>query len=108
VLDLQYSYTAGQNNGRITQRTDAVSGEQVSYTYDSLNRLIQAVTTGPQYGLSWTYDGFGNMTAQQVTKGSGLQYQSELQRADQPDRDAGLRLRREREPDGDAGAEHGV
>ena len=31
VLDLQYSYTAGQNNGRITQRTDAVSGEQVSY-----------------------------------------------------------------------------
>jgi len=71
VLDLQYSYTAGQNNGRITQRTDAVSGEQVSYTYDTLNRLITAVTTGPQYGLSWTYDGFGNMTAQQVTKGSG-------------------------------------
>jgi RHS repeat-associated protein len=71
VLDLQYSYTAGQNNGRITQRTEAVSGEQVSYSYDSLNRLIQAVTTGPQYGLSWTYDGFGNMTTQQVTKGSG-------------------------------------
>jgi YD repeat-containing protein len=46
VLDLQYTYTAGQNNGRITQRTEAVSGEQVSYSYDSLNRLIQAVTTG--------------------------------------------------------------
>jgi YD repeat-containing protein len=71
VLDLQYTYTAGQNNGRITQRTEAVSGEQVSYSYDSLNRLIQAVTTGPQYGLTWTYDGFGNMTSQQVTKGSG-------------------------------------
>jgi len=35
----------GAEQRRITQRTDAVSGEQVSYTYDTLNRLITAVTT---------------------------------------------------------------
>jgi hypothetical protein len=29
------------------------------------------VTTGPEWGLSFSYDGFGNKTAQTVTKGSG-------------------------------------
>jgi RHS repeat-associated protein len=43
----------------------------VTYSYDSLNRLIQASTTGSEYGLNWTYDGFGNQTSQQVFKGSG-------------------------------------
>jgi len=36
-----------------------------------LGRLIAAATAGPQWGLSWTYDGFGNRLAQNVTKGSG-------------------------------------
>ncbi len=48
-----------------------MSGEEVTYTYDSLQRLITAVTTGPEWGLSFTYDGFGNRTAQSVTKGTG-------------------------------------
>jgi len=50
---------------------DWVSGEEVNYTYDSLNRLTQAATTGPQWGLSYTYDGFGNLWNQTLTKGSG-------------------------------------
>ena len=70
VIDIEYRYTAGQNNGRIAQSKDWVSGEEVSYTYDSLNRLIGAMTTGPRWGNSYTYDGWGNLTAKTVTKGS--------------------------------------
>jgi hypothetical protein len=58
---LQYVYPAGTNNGRISQRIDGSSGEQVNYTYDSLNRLTSAVTTGPQWGQSFSYDGFGKL-----------------------------------------------
>jgi YD repeat-containing protein len=67
---MQYSYSATQNNGQITQAIDTVSGETVDYAYDSLNRLITAATTGPQWGLSFGYDGFGNRLSQTVTKGS--------------------------------------
>jgi RHS repeat-associated protein len=70
-LSRTYTYSATQNNGRITQQTDNVSGEQVSYQYDSLNRLVSAVTAGPEWGLSFSYDGFGNRLSQTVTKGSG-------------------------------------
>jgi len=36
-----------------------------------MGRLIAAATTGPEWGLGWTYDGFGNRLSQNVTKGSG-------------------------------------
>ena len=46
----------------------------MTYTYDEIARLKTAVTTGstayPQWGLSWTYDRYGNRTAQTVTAGS--------------------------------------
>lgn len=70
TFNTQYVYSATQNNGQISQSIDAVSGETVDYTYDSLNRLITAATTGPQWGLSFGYDGFGNRLTQTVTKGS--------------------------------------
>ena len=34
--------SAAQNNGKITGQTDNISGEQVVYTYDALNRLATA------------------------------------------------------------------
>jgi RHS repeat-associated protein len=49
---------------------DWVSGEEINHQYDELGRLIASATTGPQWGLSWTYDGFGNRLAQNVTKGT--------------------------------------
>ena len=73
-MDLDYRYSPTQNNGRITQMKDYVSGEEVSYAYDSLNRLISAVTTGPEWGQNYSYDGFGNMAAQTVTKGTAPQW----------------------------------
>lgn len=32
--------------------------------------MISAATTGPEWGLSFAYDGFGNRTNQTVTKGA--------------------------------------
>ena len=67
---VEYSYNATANDGRITKRKE-LSGEEVDYLYDSLGRLISAATTGPEWGLSFSYDGFGNKTQQTVTKGTG-------------------------------------
>jgi RHS repeat-associated protein len=71
VVDFEYVFSGTANNGRITRAKDYITGEDVDYAYDALNRLISAVTTGPEYGLTFTYDGFGNKTGQALTKGSG-------------------------------------
>jgi RHS repeat-associated protein len=80
LLDLAYGYGAASgNNGQILSITDntgtAEAGRSVTYSYDALYRLKTAVTSGttqyPQWGLSWTYDRYGNRTAQSVTAGSG-------------------------------------
>jgi RHS repeat-associated protein len=70
---------APKNNGLIqcivdgTSSTDAL-GRSVSYTYDSVNRLVGAVSRGsatyPQWGLSWSYDQYGNRLSQSQTTGS--------------------------------------
>ena len=60
-MDMQYTYTAGQNNGRISQAKDWVLGQTSNYTYDALNRLstVSIVETGT--GGQMSYDGFGNL-----------------------------------------------
>jgi RHS repeat-associated protein len=64
MIDMQYLYTAGQNNGRVAATVDGVMNETVNYTYDSVNRLTNAASTAPGgWNQSYTYDGFGNMTA---------------------------------------------
>jgi YD repeat-containing protein len=76
-FSLSYGYgAAGSNNGQMVSISDTVeSGRTVAYTYDALHRLKTAVTSGsagyPQWGLSWSYDRYGNRTAQSVTAGSG-------------------------------------
>jgi RHS repeat-associated protein len=62
------------NNGQTQCITDNVdSGRSVAYAYDALYRLSSAVTNGsassPQWGLSWTYDRYGNRTAQSIASG---------------------------------------
>jgi len=69
-LNMTYNFSTTQNNGRIVSSADAVTGENVSYTYDSLNRLIAAASTGVQWSESYSYDGFGNMTGKTSTKGT--------------------------------------
>ncbi|MCX6633446.1 MAG: hypothetical protein NTW28_38105 [Candidatus Solibacter sp.] len=70
MMDMQYVYAAGANNGRITQATDWVAGETVNYTYDALNRLAAAGATNGTWGQAFTYDGFGNLTGKTATAGS--------------------------------------
>ena len=69
-INMTYNYSATQNNGRIVSSVDAITLENVSYTYDSLNRLIAAASTGVQWSESYSYDGFGNMTGKTSTKGT--------------------------------------
>ena len=65
-LNLQYNFPSTENNGKISSQTDVISGETVTYAYDSLNRLATA-SSSANWGQSYTYDGFGNMTDQTST-----------------------------------------
>src|SRR5271169_3960635 len=73
-VNLSYAYSSTQNNGKITSQTDNISGEQVVYTYDVLNRLATATATSGAWGQSFDYDGFGNLTDQNVTAGLAPAY----------------------------------
>ena len=72
---LTYSYgAAGSNNGQIASITDYVdNGRSATYTYDALHRLTRAITAGSgnyaAWGLSETYDRYGNRSAQSIYSG---------------------------------------
>jgi RHS repeat-associated protein len=74
IVGLTYGYGTG-DNGQIQSVTDSAdAGRTTNYTYDAWARLKTAQTTGdtayPAWGLSFTYDRYGNRTAQSVTTGS--------------------------------------
>jgi RHS repeat-associated protein len=87
-LNYLYSYDATNcssgvtgNNGQIQCIKDvtstAAAGRSAAYTYDELGRLSSALTTGStgtggyaQWGLSFSYDRYGNMIKEQSTAGS--------------------------------------
>ena len=75
-FNISYNYTAGQNNGKIASQTDNLSGETVTYAYDTLNRLISAQGSisfnqpGTSWGQGFQYDPFGNLSAKTVLAGS--------------------------------------
>lgn len=74
-LGLTYSYgSAGSNNGQISGISDYVQpGRNITYTFDSLYRMTNASTAGstayPAWGLSESYDRYGNRTAQSISSG---------------------------------------
>ena len=70
IMDMQYVFPSGSNNGQVSQTIDGVTGETVNYGYDALNRLTSAGATSSLWGNSYTYDGFGNLTNMAVTAGS--------------------------------------
>src|SRR5205085_11024780 len=65
-IDLSYSYPSA-NNGGVQSIADNISGEQVTYTYDQLNRLMQAAST-TNGAMNFAYDGFGNLTQNHQTQ----------------------------------------
>jgi RHS repeat-associated protein len=66
---MTYNYSATQNNGQITSSVDAVTGETITYQHDALERLLSA--SGQNWGETYTYDGFGNMTQMAPTGTAG-------------------------------------
>ena len=66
LIDVADRFSTTANDGKILSQKNWLNGEDVVYAYDELERLISASTTaGSQsWGLSWTYDGFGNRLAQ--------------------------------------------
>ena len=66
-----YNYTARANNGKISSAV--VSGETITYQYDSLNRLISAAGSGGGSGAwsdAYAYDAFGNLLSKSQTGGA--------------------------------------
>jgi len=68
-----YSITGYAPNGNLLGYTDSVTGAWSNFGYDGVNRLVagtQAAISGEQLSVSqsfcWTYDGFGNRTAQEI------------------------------------------
>lgn len=66
---------SAQNNGSIQCITDGVDGgRSINYGYDALGRMVSAQTNGdsnyPQWGMSESYDRYGNRLSQSVTAGS--------------------------------------
>ena len=67
-FNMTYNYPSGTNNGKISSQTDAISGETVTYAYDSLNRMLSA--SGSGWTDTYAYDGFGNLTTKTPTGGA--------------------------------------
>jgi YD repeat-containing protein len=70
TMNITYTFpTANNNNGKISQQTDGMSGEVVTYQYDSLNRLLSASST-KGWSETYGYDGFGNLLSKTPTGGA--------------------------------------
>ncbi len=93
IKNLTYNYPAGTNNGKISSMYNAVSGETVTYTYDSLNRLLTA--NGSGWGQQYGFDAFGNLLSKTVTSGSGPSLSQSSEHRQQPNRWLFLRCQRE-------------
>jgi RHS repeat-associated protein len=75
VLDLAMNYNFGSSdNGNVVNWNATGSQSSIrTYSYDALNRLstmADSVQSQSCRGLSWSYDQWGNRTAQNVTAGT--------------------------------------
>ena len=68
-LDISYNFPAGTNNGKISSQTDNLSGETVTYQYDSLNRLLSA-SSSQSWSETYGFDAFGNLLSKTGTGGA--------------------------------------
>ena len=68
---MTYTYSANKNNGQITLSFDTATNETITYGYDALKRLSSAASSNQNWGETYTYDGFGNMTQMQPSGTGG-------------------------------------
>ncbi len=69
IMDLTYGHDYNGNITGITNNNDATKNK--TYTYDPLDRLKTAASTGLWGSLEWTYDGVGNRQTQTEAAGTG-------------------------------------
>ncbi len=74
-LDISYNFPAGANNGKISSQKDNLSGETVTYQYDSLNRLISA-SSSQSWSETYGFDAFGNLLSKTPAGGAPTLSQS--------------------------------
>jgi RHS repeat-associated protein len=73
TLYMNYNEGSADNGNLVTFNASIVTNFNRSYTYDQLNRLstmTDSYSGAGCKGLSWTYDRWGNRTAQNVTSGT--------------------------------------
>jgi len=75
AMNITYTFPAGANNGKISRQANSVSGETVTYQYDSLNRLLSA-SSSQSWSETYAYDGFGNLLSKTPTGGAPTLSQS--------------------------------
>jgi RHS repeat-associated protein len=68
-MSMTYNYSSTHNNGQITSSVDGVTGETITYQYDALKRLLSA--SGKNWGETYTYDEYGNLTQMSPTGTAG-------------------------------------
>jgi RHS repeat-associated protein len=72
--NLTYNYPAGANNGKLSSMSNGISGETVTYTYDSLKRLLTASDSSQgtvQWAQQYGFDSFGNLESKTIIGGPG-------------------------------------
>lgn len=71
-----YGYATSWTGSRLTGISDTILNKQITYGYDSFNRLTSlTVNSGVQQNFTYGYDRYGNRWQQDVTAGSGPQPQ---------------------------------
>jgi RHS repeat-associated protein len=64
-VNYSYNFPTGTNNGKISSAYNAVTGETITYQYDSLNRLSSAAGSG--WSDAYGFDSFGNLASKTPT-----------------------------------------
>ena len=63
VFSLNYNFNQGHNNGDVvTIQNNRDNNRTQNFLYDSLNRISEAYTSGPNWGETFTIDSWGNLT----------------------------------------------
>jgi RHS repeat-associated protein len=71
IFSRTYDFGLGTtDNGVVNQITNGLDGNRTqNFTYDSLNRIKQANTTGANWGETYTVDAWGNLTGRGAVSG---------------------------------------
>ena len=62
IYNLQLNYPSGADNGNVSSTVNGLnSGRNLTYTYDYLNRVIEAHDAWNNFGEDYVYDNWGNL-----------------------------------------------